>query len=204
MQQDFQGGLERSSLAAASPRNPPAQVHWRIKGPESAWKIFFFSREERQKAFKGQIPLHTSKSFILHQINFFTKHIELPVLNVTPVLLQPLCNIPFPAHLSLRGGAGSSRAGRAPTVTTRTPRTRPGTAGDTAGRWQGQGPGRASHQLVWQLGEQKKKGKKKIKAVTVLLGLVFQKAPKSSDFSGCYLPEQKVNPVFRKALKSFI
>lgn len=128
------------------------------------------------------------------------------MLNVTPVLLQPLCSIPFPAHLSLRGGAGSSRAGRAPTVTTRTPRTRPGTAGDTAGRWQGQGPGRASHQPVWQLGEQKKKrGKKENQGCnSVLLGLVFQKAPKSSDFSGSYLPEQKVNPVFRKALKSFI
>lgn len=72
---------------------------------------------------------------------------------VTPLFLQSFGNIALPAHLSLRGGAGSSRAGRDPRVTTRTPHTQPGTAGDTAGRWLGRDPGKASHQLVWQLRE---------------------------------------------------
>lgn len=79
--------------------------------------------------------------------------------SVTALLLQSPCPAALPAHLSLRGGAGSSRAGRDPTGTTRTPRTRPGTAGGTAGSWQGQCPGKASHPLVWQL----RKGKKKEK-----------------------------------------
>lgn len=37
-----QGGSERGSLAAASPRDHPAQVQSRIKAPESAGKILLF------------------------------------------------------------------------------------------------------------------------------------------------------------------